>query len=143
MRAILAYLFLFVYPSNWAATSEKASISSKRAEQQCRVRLALRRSHDLEICEPRRAQQSALRMRCGGRQMWIHVNTDLQGKSYKETEKPLVDGKRYQLFWNKAKDQRKWDVKQMSRAAPHEGLVELEAWSRHLGVEVQFCYQSD
>jgi hypothetical protein len=45
--------------------------------------------------------------------MWIHLNTDLQGKPHKETEQPLVDGKRYQLFWNKAKDQRKWDVKQM------------------------------
>jgi hypothetical protein len=45
--------------------------------------------------------------------MWVHVNTDLQGKPHKETEQPLVDGKRYQLFWNKAKDQRKWDVQQI------------------------------
>lgn len=45
--------------------------------------------------------------------MWVHINTDLKGKPHKETEQPLVDGKRYQLFWNKAKDAKKWDVQLM------------------------------
>jgi hypothetical protein len=43
--------------------------------------------------------------------VWVHINTDLKNKPHQETEKELIDGTRYQLFWNKAKDERKWDLK--------------------------------
>src|SRR5215831_4956428 len=40
--------------------------------------------------------------------MWVHINTDLNNKPHQETEQELVDGRRYQLFFNKAKDSKKW-----------------------------------
>jgi hypothetical protein len=46
-----------------------------------------------------------------GAGMWLHINTDLKNKPHQETEKELMNGQRYQLFWNRAKAAKKWDLK--------------------------------